>query len=317
MDLRHLNAFLAVAEELSVTRAAARLHMSQPPLSRAIRQLEEELGVTLFVRHRHGVTLTDQGRQLLDAARRLDAAANEFLDVARSVTGGEATRLRIGIAGGLWEVVNQVRLAYIDRRGRVPLEAKDVNCQQVIERELREHTLDIAFTRAPAPAPELHSEPLFQEQLVVVLSEDTPLSLRRSLRISDLAGERLLLWDRHVLPRAYDMIHELYARAGVTPEMRATPGAGPYNPAGFLLVAEGEGIYIGIDAPPTTPRDTTGVAVVPLEEPGAAIDVCLTWRKHETSAPVLQFVEAAREVYPAAAVTVTALPRVVGSRQAS
>lgn len=316
MDLRHLNAFLAVAEELSVTRAAARLHVSQPPLSRSIRQLEEELGVTLFVRHRHGVTLTDQGRQLLDAARRLDAAANEFLDVARSVTGTGATRLRIGIAGGLWEVVNQVRLAYIDRSGRVPLEAKDVSCQQVIERELRERTLDVAFTRAPAPAAGLHSEPLFQEQLVVVLSEDNPLSRRRSLQMSDLARERLLLWDRHVLPGAYDIILQLYERAGVTPDTRATPGAGPYNPAGFLLVAEGHGIYIGIDAPPTTAHDTSGVAVVPLEEPGAAIDVCLTWRKNETSAPVLQFVEAAREVYPAA-VTVSALSRAaLGSRQA-
>src|SRR5262245_31943323 len=78
MDLRRVKAFIAVAETLSVTKAAERLHISQPPLSRHIHQLEEELGVMLFVRHRYGVTLTDAGQRLLEKARLLDAAASEF-----------------------------------------------------------------------------------------------------------------------------------------------------------------------------------------------------------------------------------------------
>jgi DNA-binding transcriptional LysR family regulator len=81
VDFRHLRAFIAVAAEASVTRAAERLHISQPPLSRHIRQLEE-LGVTLFVRHRQGVTITDAGRQLLDRARMRDATASDFIETA-------------------------------------------------------------------------------------------------------------------------------------------------------------------------------------------------------------------------------------------
>ena len=299
MDLRHLHAFLAVAEELSVTRAAERLHISQPPLSRSIRQLEEELGVTLFVRHRHGVALTEQGGQLLDAARRLDAAANEFLDAARGVTRAHTDRLRVGIAAGLWESVNQVRVQYIRAHGQVCMDVKDVNCQSVYEQELRDRTLDVVVARAPVVPAYLRAEPLYPERLVAIVGADNPVARCTSVRIRDLAHERLLLWDRHILPGAYDIMLALYARAGLVPDTRDTPGAGPYNQAGLMLVAEGQGIYIGIDSPPTTPRIASGVAIVPIDEAGATIDICVVWRKNETARPILQFVEMARETFPA------------------
>lgn len=302
MDLRHLHAFLAVAEELSVTRAAERLHISQPPLSRSIRQLEEELGVTLFVRHRHGVALTDQGRQLLDAARRLDTAANEFLDAARGVTRAHTDRLRVGIAAGLWESVNQVRTHYIRIHGQVGMDVKDVNCANVYQQELRQRALDVVFARAPVVPAYLRAEPLYPERLVVVVNADHPIARCPSVRIRDIANERLLLWDRHILPGAYDIMLALYARAGLVPETRETPGAGPYNQAGFMLVAEGHGIYIGIESPPTMPRVASGVAIVPIDEPGATIDVCVVWRKNETSRPITQFVDAARGLFPPARV---------------
>src|ERR687886_168912 len=99
MDFRHIRAFIAVADTLSVTKAAERLHISQPPLSRHIHQLETELGLTLFVRHRQGVTLTDAGRRLLEKARTLDMAASEFFETARTAS-CTAQRIRIGIGWG-------------------------------------------------------------------------------------------------------------------------------------------------------------------------------------------------------------------------
>src|SRR5688572_28074181 len=128
MDFRHIRAFIAVADTLSVTRAAERLHISQPPLSRHIHQLEQELGVTLFVRHRQGVTLTEAGRRLLDKARTLDALARDFHDTARQTTAGDTTTIRIGIGWGLWDVVNRVRIEFAKRYPDVTVEATDAFC---------------------------------------------------------------------------------------------------------------------------------------------------------------------------------------------
>src|SRR5207248_10111729 len=96
-DFRHLRAFIAVAEESSVTKAAARLHISQPPLSRHIRQLEEELGITLFIRHRQGVRLTEAGHGLLEKAKVLASAASDFYETAGQTTRSEENRVRVGI----------------------------------------------------------------------------------------------------------------------------------------------------------------------------------------------------------------------------
>src|SRR5215211_8852046 len=119
MDLRHVRAFLAVADALNVTRAAERLHISQPPLTRHIRQLEAELGVTLFVRHRHGVTLTDAGKRLLEKARTLDRAAAEFVATAKLNGQRDSQIVRVGIGWGLWDVVNDVRVEFM-RQHRTP-----------------------------------------------------------------------------------------------------------------------------------------------------------------------------------------------------
>ncbi|HKF65665.1 MAG TPA: LysR family transcriptional regulator, partial [Vicinamibacterales bacterium] len=128
MDFRHLRAFIAVAAESSVTKAAARLHISQPPLSRHIRQLEEELGITLFVRHRQGVKLTDAGASLLEKAKVLAAAASDFYETAGQTTRTEANRVRVGIAWGLWESVNRVRVASARQFANLSIEATDVLC---------------------------------------------------------------------------------------------------------------------------------------------------------------------------------------------
>jgi DNA-binding transcriptional LysR family regulator len=297
MDFRHIRAFIAVADALSVTKAAERLHISQPPLSRHIHQLEEELGLTLFLRHRNGVTLTEDGRRLLGKARALDAAGTEFYETARQMARGEQSRIRIGIGWGLWDVVNRLRVEFAKQHPGVTFEVRDVYCSDDCQEQLRSAALDVIFTRPPFDET-LDVVPIFHERIQAVVAEDSPLASRQDVRIRDLANMPLLLWDRHMGPTLYDRVLELYARNGVTPPMVPTPGAGPYNHAGLMLVASGQGVYLCLGVPLTSPQPASGVAVLPVGDPGATIEVCVATRKGEASPIVTQFLECVWDTYP-------------------
>jgi LysR family transcriptional regulator, benzoate and cis,cis-muconate-responsive activator of ben and cat genes len=300
MDFRHLRAFIAVAEESSVTKAAARLHISQPPLSRHIRQLEEELGITLFVRHRQGVRLTDAGSSLLEKAKVLAAAASDFYETAGQTTRTEASRVRVGIAWGLWETVNRVRVASARQFANVTIEATDVLCADHYNEQLTHGALDLVFARPPFDPVAIEATVLYQERILAVVSSESPLASRKSIRLEDMANEPLLLWDRHIMPYLYDKILDLYARAGIAPKTVPTPDAGPYNQAGLMMVATGKGTYLCMGIPLTSPQAASGVAVVPVSDPDATLDVCVAWRKGEASPVVRQFLDCVWRVFPQA-----------------
>ena len=298
MDFRHLRAFIAVAEEASVTKAAERLHISQPPLSRHIKQLESELGITLFVRHRQGVTLTDAGQLLLEKARVLASAAADFYESAGQTTRNDLNKVRLGIGWGLWDTVNRIRIASAKQFGNMTIEATDVICVERCNEQLQDHSLDVVFGRPHFDQTTLETVVLFQEPMLVVVSEDNPLATRKTLSVRDLACEPLLLYDRHVVPYLYDKVLDVYAKAGVTPKMIPTPEAGPYNQAGLMLVASGKGVYVCMGIPLTSPHPLSGIAVVPLSDPNATLDVCVAWRRGETSPVVRQFLNCVWQVFP-------------------
>jgi len=298
MDFRHIKAFIAVADTLSVTKAAERLHISQPPLSRHIHQLEEELGLTLFLRHRHGVTLTGDGQRLLAKARALDAAGTEFYEIARQMARGEQHRIRIGIGWGLWDVVNRLRVEFSKQHADVTFEVRDVYCSEDVHDLLKTSALDVVLARPPFDDTLVDAAPIFHERIQAVIADGSPLASRTDVRLRDLANVPLLLWDRHMSPALYDRVLDLYARHGITAPMVPTPGAGPYNHAGLMMVASGKGVYLCLGVPLTSPRPASGVAVLPLGDPGATIEVCVANRKGETSPLVAQFLDCVWEMYP-------------------
>src|SRR5439155_3856532 len=142
MDLRHLRAFNAVAELRSFSKAARKLRLSQPPLSRHIRQLEEEVGVQLFVRNPNGADLTPEGVLLLDKARSVLGEVTGFLELAERAKSGIASTLKVGMARGLCEAVHRIRMRLVDRSPEVSIEGTDMPSSRQYE-ALRHREIDL------------------------------------------------------------------------------------------------------------------------------------------------------------------------------
>jgi len=293
MELRHLRYFIAVAEELNFRKAADRLHISQPPLSRQICQLEEEIGVALLVRDRRRVVLTDPGQVLLKEARTLMGQVENVLEAARRAGTGRRDMVKIGIAGGLGETVYTVLREYCRR-----FPALDIECTNILSSlqnsALREKRIDVGFLR-PVIDSDLASEVLFNEPLLVLLRKRHRLARRKVVSIAQLAKEPLLLHERSVSSGVYDKILQLYCNAGVKPALIPTH-TGPYEEAGRVLVASGKGIYIGAGAVLRHPVFGGQVTAVRLAEPEAFIEVHMAWRRDEKSPSILAFLDCVRTV---------------------
>ena len=294
MELRHLRYFIAVAETLNFSEAARKLNIAQPPLSRQIQQLEAELGARLFVRDRRKVELTDAGRVLLHESRMLVNQTQFTMDAVRRARGGEYGLVRVGLGSGLGQKIKQVMVRHAKRFPEVDVRCKDILSTRQND-ALVERQIDVGFLRPPVDLQRLVSEPLFEEQFLVFLSKGHPLARRRKLKLKQLAGETLLLYDRNQSTGVFDKTLELYRQAGISPRIIFTATA-PFEEAGVLLVSSGKGIYLGVGAVLTDPTGASEVAAIPLDEPDAGIEVHMAWRKGETSAAVLAFIDSARSV---------------------
>jgi DNA-binding transcriptional LysR family regulator len=186
MELRLLGYFVAVAEERHFGRAAARLHITQPPLSRAIRQLEADLGCVLLHRSPVGVALTPAGRSLYDEARTLLAQA----DQARARVVAAADTLTVGtLADSVEQVGDQLAVAYRQRHPGVRVRFREVDLTDPTA-GLRAGLVDVALTRAPFDDTGIATRALRSDPVGVVLRDDDPLAGRDSLCLDDLAGRR-------------------------------------------------------------------------------------------------------------------------------
>ena len=296
MELRQLRYFIAVAERLSFSKAANELHVTVPPLSRQIRQLEDEFGVPLFVRDRRHVALTDAGRTLLREAKVLVAQTERVSDCVRQAKSGEAGLVRMAIAPGLGEHVSRVLVEHSKKHAAVELQYDEIFSDLQIE-PLLEADIDVGFGRSVVDDTRLDSEILFEERLVVHLSRTSPLARRRTLRMRDLAGETLLLPNRQFCAALYDKTIELYAEAGIAPKILHVPlSPVPNGDSQIVHVASHKGIFIIPDESSGRPHPGGEVVCVPLDERDAKIDVCAIWRRNEKSCAVLAFLESVRRV---------------------
>ena len=296
MELRHLHYFVAVAEESSFTRAARRLEIAQPPLSRQIHDLEEEVGVRLLERNPRGVFLTDAGRRFLSEVRVVLQHVRQAVDAARQVSSGGIGTVRLGIAKGLGDFVSRVVNEYLRLFPSMEIDVRDI-ASGFQSDAFMEHTIDVGFLRPPVEAPQLVSAPLFQERFSVVLQKTHPLAKHKSLRLEHLAGETFLLIDRHISPGAYDKALQILRREETLPKIVPTATM-PYEEAGAILVSSGKGIYLAVGKDPIHPSFADRLVALPLADPSAVIEVHIVWRKDEQAKTTLDFVRFARAMFP-------------------
>lgn len=294
MDFRHVRAFVTVAEEQNFTRAAQRLHMTQPPLTRQIHQLERELGVPLFIRGRTGAAMTPKGQALLEPARVVLRALEDFERCTHTVTVEQSRAVSVGIVWGLWTALNVIREVHATRFPDVTIAARDLH--QAAGSRLPDH-VDVALMRPPID-PRLEAEPLFEEHFVALLGSRHPLAARPSIALSELAGESLLLFDRAIAPLIYDKIRALSLTAAPA-SIRIENQPAPYEAGAMMLVASGQGYYIHAASRFTQSHRTSGVAVVPLDAPEARTPVLLVWRRDDRSLRLRHFIESARAAFRA------------------
>ncbi len=289
IDLRQLRYFLAVAETLHVGRAAARLHMSQPPLSRQIRQLEDQLGVELFVRGKAGITLTAAGAAFLPEVRRTLAQVEKALAAARAARDTPGGQFTFGYTtvfdrSAIPDVAAELGARFPGWR----LLAKGKHSISLV-RDIKNGAMDAAFIGLHTEAPGLTVETVRREPLVVALPAGHRLAARRKLSFAELQGETLYWFERRLNPGYYDHCQAYFERIGFRPATLPEP-ADHHILLG--LIAEGRGVAL-IPASLQQVR-RQGVAFRPLKDNALSAGIAVAYSDRNTSPVLACFLELVR-----------------------
>lgn len=218
MELRHIRYFVAVAEECHFGRAAARLHIAQPPLSQQIKALEAELGVELLIRSTRKVELTPAGHRYLERARVILASIDAAGVEAGRIASGQIGRLAIGFTGSAtYELLPTLaRVLRSDLPGiELDLKGEMLTPRQVAA--LGDGTLDLGFLRPPVHDPGLDVRVLRREPLIAVLPEAHPLAQSASIRLGDLRDEPFISYPSHRRSVVHDAVFDTCEQAGFRP----------------------------------------------------------------------------------------------------
>jgi DNA-binding transcriptional LysR family regulator len=278
MELRHLRYFVAVAEELNFRRAADVVHIAQPALSQQIKQLEEEMGVTLFVRSHHKVELTEAGQAFyLRAQAILQETQRAVLD-ARAVECGEAGRLTLGFVSSAAIRVLPMFLT----RLRAELPRATVELQELAPGEqidgLYHRTIDLGLFHANLADDLFETAIVARERLIVALPEANPFANHTAIDLRELAHETVIMPARHATSGYFELARSAYQAVGVMPQRIYHTNL---LQTGLLLVGAG----LGISLLPASFQDiqVRGVIYRPLATAAPAIDLIAAWRRDNTS----------------------------------
>lgn len=284
MDLRHLKYFLAVAEELNIGKAATRLHISQPPLTRNIRALEEEFGVDLFVRTAKGVELTQAGAMFKEEAANIRMLLEAAIDRVQRAGEGKLGRIDVAIFGSaIYNIIPKLLQDFKNKLPGVNIVLHTMNKSEQIE-ALRQRRITVGFNRMTSPEPDIGRELVATERLFVVLPDGHPLAKLAAVPFRALGEHPLVLFPNVGRPNFIDRVLDLCKQQGFEPSIAQEVGDAV---TGIALVARGFGITLIPESAAIAVR-VEGTTYRPLADaPQAVIDLSCLYRASDQS-PLLQ-----------------------------
>jgi len=295
VDLRHLRHFVALAETLHFHRAAERLHLAQPSLSRSIRSLEEELGMPLFLRNQREVRLTSAGAALLPEARLLLAHAARTRRLMQDIGRGDAGVLRIGFVGStaitlLPRLLRSFRAAH----PQVRLELQEMS-SAAQTRALLAGQMDVALIRDMEAGPDIRQHSLLKERLLLLVPTGHALAQQAPVPFSLLADADIVLLRREVAPGSYDRIWANCLAHGLQPRILMEMAD---SNAVLSMVAAGLAVSFLFSSFAQAARP--GVTFLPLQDEMADSEVFLAWQEEiaQQSSALRSFIGLAQSAFP-------------------
>lgn len=281
MEIRQLQTFCIVAEELNLTRAAARLHITQPPLSRKIQQLEEEIGSRLFVRSSQGIALTPTGQFLYDQALQIIEKVENTTSTIRRMERSHRPLLSIGFVPSVFYGELPLLVRNIRQKDEVELRLVEMTTVQQVQ-ALKTGRIDIGFGRLKIDDPEVDQEIMANEPLLAALPEGHILADTHPT-LEELARHPLILFPAQPRPSFADMVRGIFHRQGIktlvvqeTNELQTALG----------LVATGLGITLVPQQVKNVQRN--GIVYVPLADTEITTAIIFSRRKGDVVHPIME-----------------------------
>lgn len=294
IELRQLAQFVAVAEELHFRRAAARVGVAQPQLSKTVQKLEQEIGADLLDRSQRAVRLTEAGTVFLVEARRTLAQAGRSVEAARRAAHGQTGSLRVTYVGAAaYDFLPRIVRAFRSSRPGVTLELLERTTAAQV-RAIQLGDADVGLVRPPVfNANDLHCAPVLHERLIVALPADHRLSKKDTIELHDLAGEDFIMFPAHEGPSFHARLMSACEQAGFS--MRVVQQAVQMH-AIIALVASG----LGVALVPASMRNLAQAGAIYREVRDLSlslqVDLALLWRRAEPSSVVTAFLDVARSL---------------------
>ena len=291
MDIKTLKYFVVVAEELNITKASKILAMSQPPLSNQIKNLESELGTTLFIRNKKGLELTEEGRYLYQKAKDILALSDKTINDIYLMNQGLSGNISIGLVEGMApDIASEWIAGFMKKNPKVSFRILDGNSDDLIEK-MRAGLISLAVITSPYDEILLNSFKVGEEKMVALFSQNHPLARHpsKSIKISELAGEKIIVPSRKV---HVETIRRWFKKNNIDVNIICEMD-------NYLDAAALAGREVGVSIFPKTEYVlNNSIVSKELEGDEKKVDYLFVWRKgHQLSTLEEQFIDYVKYLY--------------------